>query len=157
VEIEVRILDDRLKRWGFPSYGSAQAAGMDLFACVASEVRLRPQAQPVLVPTGVAIHIADPDWCAVIAPRSGLGHKGLVLGNLVGVVDADYTGECLVSAWNRNIVAPDDNEDPEILIRPGDRIAQLVIVRIARPDWLVVNEFSRPSDRGSKGFGSTDK
>ena len=100
-----------------------------------------------LVPTGLAIHIADPGWCALILPRSGLGHKhGLVLGNLTGLIDADYQGPLMISCWNRGNVA--------FTIQPGDRIAQLLVTPVARVVWRVVEEFA-PSERGAGGFGST--
>jgi dUTP diphosphatase len=154
MNIEVRILDDRLFDWGFPYYGSPLAAGMDLFACLDSEKTLLPLSRPELIPTGIAIHIADPGWCGIVVPRSGQGHhRGLVLGNSIGVVDADYVGECFVSAWNRR--APSEQEG-SITIRPGDRIAQLLIVPIARPTWSVVKSFSEGSQRGEGGFGSTN-
>jgi dUTP pyrophosphatase len=159
VEIEVRILDGRLSIWGFPYYGSESSAGMDLFACLDSELELPPQAAPALVPTGIAIHISDPEWCGVIVPRSGLGHhQGLILGNSIGIIDADYTGECYVSAWNRRKTNnSQDARESIITIRPGDRIAQLLILRVTRPSWRVVNEFRDPNERGTRGFGSTDR
>jgi dUTP pyrophosphatase len=156
MEIEVQVLDRRLLDWGFPYYGSELAAGMDLFACVNESLRIVSQGPPTLVSTGLAIHIASPEWCGVIVPRSGQGHhEGLILGNSLGIIDADYTGECYVSAWNRN--APNDGRESVITIRPGDRIAQLLIVRVTRPTWKVVRSFGRHSERGAGGFGSTDK
>jgi dUTP pyrophosphatase len=103
VKIELRILDPRLPGWGFPRRGSNLAAGLDLHACLDRPLILQPQAPAVLISAGIAFHIGDPEWCALVLPRSGLGHKqGLVLGNTVGVIDADYEGPCLISAWNRN-------------------------------------------------------
>ena len=103
LEIELKILDRRLPGWGFPHYGSALAAGLDLHACLEAPLLLRPQAPAVLISAGMAFRIGDPDWCALVLPRSGLGHReGLVLGNAVGLIDADYEGPCLISAWNRN-------------------------------------------------------
>jgi dUTP diphosphatase len=153
--VALKILDPRLPGWGFPHYGSDLAAGLDLHACIDEELVLRPQAPAVLISAGIAFRIADPRWCALVLPRSGLGHrKGLVLGNAVGVIDADYQGQCLVSVWNRN--APCAGGDPdEIVIRPGDRIAQLVFTRIARPEFTVVAEFPEAHGRQEDGFGST--
>jgi dUTP pyrophosphatase len=109
----------------------------------------------VLISAGIAFRIGDPEWCALVLPRSGLGHReGLVLGNAIGLIDPDYEGACLVSAWNRN---PPRSDDPSegILINPGDRIAQLVFTRIARPRFAVVAEFSDSGGRQAGGFGST--
>ena len=112
---------------------------------------LEPQAAAVLIPAGIAFRIGDPDWCALVLPRSGLGHReGLVLGNAVGLIDADYEGTLMISAWNRN--PPGSNS---IAIRPGDRIAQLVFTRIARPEFAVVSAFSQKGARQDGGFGST--
>src|SRR5258707_14661398 len=133
--VELKILDARLSGWGFPHYGSSLAAGLDLHACLDAPLALPPQAPAVLIPTGIAFRIGDPEWCALVLPRSGLGHReGLVLGNTVGLIDADYQGTCFVSAWNRNPVRPGE-EAAGILIQPGDRIAQLVFTRIARPQF----------------------
>jgi dUTP pyrophosphatase len=152
VKIELKILDMRLPGWGFPSRGSAAAAGLDLHACLDDPVALQPQAPAILISAGIAFRIGDPDWCALVVPRSGLGHKlGLVLGNTVGVIDADYEGPCLISAWNRN-PAPTGRA---IEIQPGDRIAQLVFTRIARPDFVIVPSFSGRGGRQEAGFGST--
>jgi len=153
--VELKILDARLPGWGFPHYGSACAAGLDLHACIGEPLLVRPQASPVLISSGIAFRIGDPDWCALILPRSGLGHReGLVLGNAVGLIDSDYEGICLVSAWNRNPVRSGAT-DEGILIQPGDRIAQLVFTRIARPRFSLVTEFSRSGGRQAGGFGST--
>jgi dUTP pyrophosphatase len=152
VKIELKILDPRLTGWGFPSWGSELAAGLDLHACLDGPLILEPQHQAVLIPAGFALRIGDPEWCALVLPRSGLGHKrGLVLGNSVGVIDADYEGVCLISAWNRNS-APSAEK---IEICPGDRIAQLVFTRITRPEFAVVSAFSKAGVRQSGGFGST--
>ena len=152
MKIELRILDPRLSGWGFPSRGSDLAAGLDLHACLDGTAILQPQAPPILISAGFAFRIGDPEWCALVLPRSGLGHRrGLVLGNTVGVIDADYEGPCLVSAWNRN---PAAGGQP-IEIRPGDRIAQLVFTRIARPEFVIVPSFSGRGGRQEAGFGST--
>lgn len=153
--VAVRLLDPRLSGWGFPHRGSPLAAGLDLHACIDAPLTLMPGEAPVLVPAGFALRIGDPEWCAVIAPRSGLGHRGLVLGNAVGIVDADYEGECMVSAWNRNHRGADLPDDGAITIAPGDRIAQLVLVRIGRPRLAIVETFPEASVRGAGGFGST--
>jgi dUTP pyrophosphatase len=153
--VELKLLDQRLPGWGFPHYGSELAAGLDLHACIDSPLLLRPQAPPALIASGIAFRIGDPEWCALMLPRSGLGHReGLVIGNTVGLIDADYEGTCLISAWNRN---PRRSEDPDegILIKPGDRIAQLVFTRIARPCFQIVTEFSQSGGRQAGGFGST--
>lgn len=149
--IEVKLLDDRLRGWGLPAYHSEMAAGIDLHACIDAPLTLPPQSPAVLIPTGIAILMGDPHMAALIVPRSGLGHrKGLVTGNLVGVIDADYTGPVMVSAWNRNAAGADP-----ILIEPGDRIAQLLFVPILRPALEVVEDFARVTSRGAGGFGST--
>ena len=151
LEVELKILDARLPGWGFPHYGSELAAGLDLHACLAASLTLQPQAPAVLVSAGIAFRIGDPGWCALVLPRSGLGHReGLVLGNAVGLIDADYEGPCLISAWNRN---PPGGKD--IMIEPGDRIAQLIFTRIARPEFRVVAEFAETGARQAGGFGST--
>jgi dUTP pyrophosphatase len=150
--VELKVLDERVRAWGLPRYHSDMAAAVDLFACLDAPLALVPQAAAQLVPAGIAIHIADPALAAIIVPRSGLGHKGLVLGNLVGVLDADYTGPVLISVWNRN--APDS---PPLVIQPGDRIAQLMFVPVVRPAFDVVDEFTALSLRGAGGFGSTGR
>jgi dUTP pyrophosphatase len=155
LNVELKILDPRLRGWGFPHYGSDLAAGLDLHACIDGPLLLRPQAPAALISTGIAFRIGDPEWCALVLPRSGLGHReGLVLGNAIGLIDADYRGACLISAWNRN-PAPPGCPDDGILIQPGDRIAQLVFTRTARPDFCVVEEFAATAGRGEQGFGST--
>jgi len=136
VKIELKILDPRLPGWGFPSWGSSLAAGLDLHACIEHTLLLEPQMTAVLISAGIAFRIGNPEWCALVLPRSGLGHKqGLVLGNTVGVVDADYEGPCLISAWNRN---------PE-----GEAIS------VRRPQVAIVPAFSAGGGRQEGGFGST--
>jgi dUTP pyrophosphatase len=150
--IELQILDPRLAAWGFPHWGSALAAGLDLHACIDAPLRLEPQAPAALIPAGIAFRIGDPEWCALVLPRSGLGHRqGLVLGNGIGLIDADYEGPLLISAWNRNPA----QSGAAIHISAGDRIAQLVFVRTARPDFAVVCAFSETGERQAGGFGST--
>lgn len=149
--IELRVLDERLHDWGLPAYRSEAAAAVDLFACLSEPLVLAPQSAAQLISAGISIHIGDPHIAAIIAPRSGLGHlRGLVLGNLVGVIDADYLGTVMISAWNRN----GPGTDP-IVVHPGDRIAQMMFVPVLRPTFEVVAEFSRTTGRGSGGFGST--
>ena len=151
LEVALKILDPRLEGWGFPHYGSALAAGLDLHACLDEPLILRPQMPAVLISTGIAFRIGDPEWCALVLPRSGLGHRqGLVLGNAVGVIDADYEGTCFISAWNRNPSGSDD-----LVISPGDRIAQLVFTHIARPHFTIVEGFAASGGRQQGGFGST--
>ena len=150
MKVELRILDPRLPGWGFPCWGSSLSAGLDLHACIDHPLVLKPQMSAVLISAGIAFRIGTPDWCALVLPRSGFGHgEGLVLGNTIGVIDADYEGPCLISAWNRNPAGEG------IRIRPGDRIAQLVFTRIARPEFSIVTAFSDSGDRQSGGFGST--
>lgn len=152
LKVELKLLDPRLHGWGFPHYGSSLAAGLDLHACIDAPVEIAPQAPAILIPSGIAFRIGDPEWCGLVLPRSGLGHRqGLVLGNAVGLIDADYEGPLLISAWNRN---PPGNSAP-ICVEPGDRIAQLVFTRIARVEFSVVKVFSDSGERQSGGFGST--
>ena len=154
-KVALRILDPRLPGWGFPHYGSEMAAGLDLHACIDEPLVLRPQAPAVLISAGIAFRIGDPEWCALVLPRSGLGHReGLVLGNTVGLIDADYQGTCFISAWNRN-PARSDRNGGAIVIRPGARIAQLVFTRIFRPEFSIVDEFREADGRQEGGFGST--
>lgn len=156
MQVEVQILDPRLHEWGFPAYGSDMAAGLDLHACLDEPLSLKPQESAVLISAGIAVNIGDPNWCAMIFPRSGLGHKsGLVLGNSVGVIDPDYEGTCYISAWNRNPLSDDAPVGNAITIYPGDRIAQMVFTRVVRPEFKVVSSFSRRSKRQGAGFGST--
>ncbi|KFN41593.1 deoxyuridine 5'-triphosphate nucleotidohydrolase [Arenimonas malthae CC-JY-1] len=146
-EIELKRLDPRLgSEFPLPEYATALSAGMDLRAMLDQPIELAP-GEAQLVPTGIAIHIGNPGLCAVILPRSGLGHKqGLVMGNLVGLIDADYQGPLMVSLWNRGRFA--------ITITPGDRVAQLVFLPVARAVFRQVDEFER-SARGEGGFGHT--
>jgi dUTP pyrophosphatase len=152
VKVEIEILDPRLPGWGFPAWGSDLAAGLDLHACIDRPLVVLPQAPALLISAGFAFRIGSRQWCALVLPRSGLGHRrGLVLGNGVGVVDADYTGPCLISAWNRN----PPGGSAGLTIRPGDRIAQLVFTRIARPQFEIVRALSGEDGRRGGGFGST--
>jgi dUTP pyrophosphatase len=149
--IEIKVLDQRLAAWGSPRYQSEMAAAIDLHACLDAPLLLEPGSAAQLVPAGFALHIGDPNLAAIIAPRSGLGHKqGLVLGNLQGVIDADYTGPIMISVWNRSA-----SGTPPIIIEPGARIAQMMFVPIVRPVFHIVTDFSQNSTRGSGGFGST--
>jgi len=145
--IDVRILDQRI-RAHLPAYATPGSAGLDLRACIEAPVTIAP-GDTHLVATGIAIHIADAGYAAVILPRSGLGHKhGIVLGNLVGLIDSDYQGPLMVSCWNRG--------HETYTIEPLDRIAQLVVVPIARADFRLVERFEA-SERGGGGFGSSGK
>ena len=147
LDVELKILDARLgDSIPLPAYATDGAAAMDLSAAPDAALTIEPGAS-VLIPTGLAIHISDPGWCALILPRSGLGHKhGLVLGNLTGLIDADYQGPLMISCWNRGSAA--------FTIAPGDRIAQLMFVPVARAHFRKVDAFA-PSARGAGGFGST--
>jgi dUTP pyrophosphatase len=148
MKLDVKILDARL-RDSMPAYATAGSAGLDLRACVDEPLTLAPNAWQ-LVPTGMAMHLKDPAYAALILPRSGLGHKhGIVLGNLVGLIDSDYQGQLMVSAWNRSEVA--------FTIEPMERIAQLVIVPVVQAQFHVVDEFTQASERGEGGYGSTGK
>jgi len=145
--IDLKILDPRMKDF-LPAYATPGSAGLDLRACIDAPLTLEP-GQTVLVPTGLAIHIADPGHAAMILPRSGLGHKnGIVLGNLVGLIDSDYQGQLMVSTWNRGQAA--------FTLQPMDRLAQLVVVPVLQVGFNVVEDFAT-SDRGAAGFGSTGK
>lgn len=149
--VELVVLDERLHQWGLPAYQTAMAAAIDLHACLDAPLEVMPGAPAVLVPAGFAIHMADPHLAALVLPRSGLGHKkGLVLGNTVGLIDPDYTGPLLVSAWNRNPPGT-----LPITVTPGERFAQLLFVPVVRPVLTVVRGFSIASKRGTGGFGST--
>ncbi|MFT3741952.1 MAG: dUTP diphosphatase [Gammaproteobacteria bacterium] len=147
--IQLKILDPRMgKEIPLPEYATPGSAGLDLRACIDEPRVLLPQ-QTQLIPTGLAIHIADPHMAAIILPRSGLGHKhGIVLGNLVGLIDADYQGPLQISCWNRS--------EQAYTITPGERIAQLVIMPILRASFEVVEDFTA-SERGEGGFGSSGK
>ncbi|MEN9770594.1 MAG: hypothetical protein RLZZ180_2224 [Pseudomonadota bacterium] len=152
MNLEVKILDPRLHEWGLPKYQTEMAAAIDLFACIDAPLVLQPQEAAVLIPSGIALHMDSLELCAVILPRSGLGHKkGLVLGNSVGLIDADYTAQCFISAWNRNPPA----SGQAITVNPGERIAQMMFLPVLRPQFKVVTQFSNPSQRGGGGFGST--
>ena len=145
--LQVKILDERM-RAQMPSYGTPGSAGLDLRACIDAAIEIAP-GQTVLVPTGLSIFVEDPRYAALILPRSGLGHKhGIVLGNLVGLIDSDYQGQLMVSTWNRG--------QQNFQICAMDRLAQLVIVPVAQVEWEVVEDFST-STRGTGGFGSTGK
>ena len=145
--IDLKILDPRMKEL-LPAYGTPGSAGLDLRACIDAPLLIEP-GQTVLVPTGLAIHIGDPGYAAMILPRSGLGHKnGIVLGNLVGLIDSDYQGQLMVSTWNRGHAS--------FTLQPLDRLAQLVIVPVLQVGFNVVEEFAT-SERGAGGFGSTGK
>ncbi|MBZ8133688.1 dUTP diphosphatase [Afifella sp. IM 167] len=149
--VEIKILDERLRQWGMPAHHSVMAAGLDLRACLEEALVLDAGAPAVLIPAGFSISIANPGIAAFIVPRSGAGHKkGLVLGNSVGLIDADYHGPIMVSAWNRN--APGTQA---ILIEPGERIAQMFFAPVLHPRFEEVGEFSADSARGAGGFGST--
>ena len=145
--IELKILDPRIGTdFPLPQYATDGSAGIDLMACTEQPLDLKP-GHTELIPTGISIYIADPSLAAVILPRSGLGHKkGIVLGNLVGLIDSDYQGPLMVSAWNRS--------KESYCIQPGDRIAQLVFVPIVQVEFSIVNEFES-SQRGEGGFGHT--
>ncbi|MEK7437478.1 MAG: dUTP diphosphatase [Pseudomonadota bacterium] len=146
-KLDVKILDPRLKD-NLPHYATAGAAGLDLRACIDAPIELKPGATE-LVPSGVAIHLTDPGLAAMVLPRSGLGHKhGIVLGNLVGLIDSDYQGQIFVSLWNRGGSA--------FMLNPLERIAQLVVVPVLQVQFNVVDDFST-SERGAGGFGSTGK
>ncbi|PSF14614.1 dUTP diphosphatase [Marinobacter shengliensis] len=146
-KLQVRILDDRIGTdIPFPEYATPGSAGLDLRACLNAPLTVEP-GETHLIPTGLSVHIADPSLAAMILPRSGLGHKhGIVLGNLVGLIDSDYQGELMVSCWNRGRTA--------FTIAIGERIAQLVLVPVVQADFEVVPEFGA-STRGEGGFGST--
>lgn len=146
-KIDVKILDPRIgNEFPLPEYATPGSAGMDLRACLDDILTIEP-GQSELVPTGLAIYIADPSMCATILPRSGLGHKkGIVLGNLVGLIDSDYQGQLMVSVWNRS--------QETYQIQPGERIAQLVILPVIQAQFEIVEEFT-DSERGQGGFGSS--
>lgn len=147
--VKLKILDSRLgTEFPLPDYATAGSAGLDLRACLDAPLQLEP-GRTELVPTGLAIHLDDPGLAAVLLPRSGLGHKhGIVLGNLVGLIDSDYQGQVLVSAWNRG--------DQPFTIQPGERIAQMVVVPVVRARFEVVEDFAA-SARGAGGFGHSGR
>src|SRR5215470_2155806 len=147
VTIALKVLDERIRPY-LPAYATAGSAGMDLRACIDAPITFRP-GQTELIPTGVAIHIADPGLAAMILPRSGLGHKhGIVLGNLVGLIDSDYQGPLLVSCWNRGSAA--------FTVQPMERIAQLLVVPVVQVELEVVADFAA-SARGAGGFGHSGR
>lgn len=148
MKIDVKIMDERMATQ-LPAYATPGSAGLDLRACMDIAVTLQPNAWQ-LIPTGIAIYLADPNYAALILPRSGLGHKhGIVLGNLVGLIDSDYQGQLMVSAWNRS--------DTAFTLQPMERLAQLVVVPVVQAHFNVVSEFAAPSARGEGGYGSTGK
>ncbi len=148
-KIKLKILDPRIgKEFPLPQYATEGAAGIDLRACLETHLRIEP-GETHLIPTGIAVYLADPGLAAVILPRSGLGHKhGIVLGNLVGLIDSDYQGQVLVSCWNRG--------SEHFIIEPGDRIAQMVFVPVVQAEFIVVDSFEN-STRGQGGFGHSGK
>lgn len=147
MKVDVRILDSRMAD-ALPTYATPGSAGLDLRACLDAPITLEPNAWQ-LVGTGIAIHLADAGYAALILPRSGLGHKhGIVLGNLVGLIDSDYQGELKISAWNRS--------DTPFVLQPMERLAQLVIVPVMQAQFKVVADFA-PTERGVGGYGSTGK
>jgi len=147
--VKVKLLDARIgKEFPLPQHATAGSAGMDLRACLKQPLVLKP-GDTALIPSGIAIHIGDPGYAAVLLPRSGLGHKhGIVLGNLVGLIDSDYQGEVLVSCWNRG--------RDEFTVNPGERVAQMVILPVVQAKFEVVSEFEE-SKRGAGGFGHSGK
>ena len=147
LQVELKILDPRLNE-NMPTYATTGSAGLDLRACITEVITIEP-GETTLIPTGMAIHLANPAYAAIILPRSGLGHKhGIVLGNLIGLIDSDYQGQLFVSCWNRSQVA--------FVMNPMERMAQLVIVPVVQASFKVVDEFN-VSERGEGGFGSTGK
>ncbi len=148
MKIDVKIMDARMQGQ-LPAYATAGSAGLDLRACLDAPLLLAPNAWH-LVPTGIAVYLKAPGFAAMLLPRSGLGHKhGIVLGNLVGLIDSDYQGQLMVSCWNRS--------DVSFTIEPMERIAQMVIVPVVQAQFNVVTEFEAPSARGEGGYGSTGK
>ena len=148
MKIDVKIMDIRMADQ-LPAYATEGSAGLDLRACLDAPLTLAPNAWQ-LVPTGMAVYLKDPGYAAMLLPRSGLGHKhGIVLGNLVGLIDSDYQGQLMVSCWNRSDVA--------FTIEPMERIAQMVIVPVLQAQFNVVTDFESPSARGEGGYGSTGK
>ena len=148
-KVQVKVLDERIgQQFPLPEYATVGSAGMDLRACLDEHLRIEA-GEAQLIPTGIAIYIADPELCAVILPRSGLAHKqGIVLGNLVGLIDSDYQGQLMLSIWNRS--------KNNVVIEPGDRIAQLMFVPVRQVEFELVDEFEK-SDRNAGGFGHTGR
>ena len=148
MHIDLKIMDPRMAEH-LPAYATPGSAGLDLRACLDAPLTLAPNAWQ-LVPTGLAVHLADPAYAAMLLPRSGLGHKhGIVLGNLVGLIDSDYQGQLMVSCWNRS--------PTEFTIEPMERIAQMVIVPVVQAQFRVVDDFDSASERGAGGYGSTGR
>lgn len=147
MKVQVKILDDRLGRvWAMPSYATTGSAGLDLRACIDQDITIEPN-QTILVKTGLAIYIQDPNYAGLILPRSGLGHKhGIVLGNLVGLIDSDYQGELMISVWNRG--------QTPFTLTAGERLAQYVLVPVVQAQFNIVDEFEATA-RGAGGFGHT--
>ena len=147
MKVQIKVLDTRLgNEWPLPTYATSGSAGLDLRACLDEEVQIKP-GETILVKTGMAIYIEDPNFAGLILPRSGLGHKhGIVLGNLVGLIDSDYQGELMVSVWNRSQTV--------FTLEPGERLAQYVLVPVVQTQFEQVNEFTA-SERGTGGFGHT--
>jgi dUTP pyrophosphatase len=150
LRVELKILDKRVRDWGLPRYQTGMAAAVDLHACVDAPVSIEPGMSPVMISSGIAVLMGQPGMAALVLPRSGMGHRGLVLGNLVGLIDPDYTGPVMVSAWNRNAAGT-----APITIAPGDRFAQMLFVPVLRPELTVVEAFSSVTARGAGGYGST--
>ena len=147
MKLDLKILDARMREQ-LPAYATTGSAGLDLRACLDEPLTLEP-GQTALVPTGLAIHVGDPGYAALILPRSGLGHKhGIVLGNLVGLIDSDYQGQLMISTWNRG--------QTTFTLNPMERLAQLVIVPVVQAEFNIVDDFAQ-SERGAGGFGSTGK
>ncbi|MGF6568238.1 dUTP pyrophosphatase [Paraburkholderia sp. GAS333] len=147
MKLDLKILDARM-RDQLPAYATTGSAGLDLRACLDEPLTLKP-GETALVPTGLAIHVGDPGYAALILPRSGLGHKhGIVLGNLVGLIDSDYQGQLMISTWNRG--------ETTFVLNPMERLAQLVIVPVVQAEFNIVDDFEQ-SERGAGGFGSTGK
>ena len=148
MEVELKILDERIRQH-MPAYATPGSAGLDLRACIAEPLVLQPGAWRLL-PTGMAVHLHDPGYAALLLPRSGLGHKhGIVLGNLVGLIDSDYQGELMVSVWNRS--------DTPFTVEPLERIAQMVIVPVVQAQFRVVDAFTADSECAAGGYGSTGR
>jgi len=149
-DIQLKILDARLgKEFPLPNYVTAGSAGLDLRACVTNPLEILPN-KVELISTGIALHIADKSLAAVIIPRSGLGHKhGIILGNAVGLIDSDYQGPLMVSCWNRSA--------EQFIIKPGERIAQLVIIPVVHANFSIVEEFDNETERGEGGFGHSGR
>ncbi|RKF49240.1 dUTP diphosphatase [Paraburkholderia fungorum] len=147
MKLDLKILDARMREQ-LPAYATTGSAGLDLRACLDEPLTLKP-GETALVPTGLAIHVGDPGYAALILPRSGLGHKhGIVLGNLVGLIDSDYQGQLMISTWNRG--------ETTFVLNPMERLAQLVIVPVVQAEFNIVDDFES-SERGAGGFGSTGK